>query len=96
MFTSEAYTLQDNTTIGVLIITAGESIFKAQYLFSMKEITNWFWYQHHTQQAITVPACTIIHPRLDVTSITDIHDIPKSLCNRTQGKIYIKTSYLSE
>ena len=50
----------------------------------MQERTNWFWDQHTRQQVITVPTYTILHPRLDVIEITDIHDIPKSVCNRTQ------------
>ena len=33
---SEAYTLQDNTTIDVQIITAGELVVKAKYLCSMQ------------------------------------------------------------
>ena len=55
-----------------------------------------FWYQHPKQKVITVPTRTILHPRLDVTAITDIHDIPKSVCNRTKAKIHIKTSYMSD
>ena len=51
----------------------------------MPERTNWFWDQHTRQQVITVPTYTILHPRLDVIEITDIHDIPKSVCNRTQA-----------
>ena len=35
MFTSEAYTLQDNTTIDGQMITSGELVFKVQYLCSM-------------------------------------------------------------
>ena len=35
MFTSEAYKLQDNTTIDGKIITAGELVVKEQYLCSM-------------------------------------------------------------
>ena len=96
MFTSEAYTLQNNTTIYGKIITAGKLVVKAQYLFSMQESTNWFWNQHHQQQVITVPTRTIIYTRLYLNAITDIHDIPKILCNRTREKIHIKTSYLSE
>ena len=41
MFTSEAYTLQDNTTIDGKIITAGELVVKAWYLCSMQEDNNW-------------------------------------------------------
>ena len=36
MFTSEAYTIQDNTTIEGHIITSGESVVKAQFLCSMQ------------------------------------------------------------
>ena len=35
MFTSEAYTLQDNTTIDGKFITAGELVVKAQYICSI-------------------------------------------------------------
>ena len=45
MFTSEAYTLQDNIKIDRKYITAGELFVKAQYLCYMQESTNWFWYQ---------------------------------------------------
>ena len=96
MFISEAYILQNNTTIDIKIITAGELAVKAKYLCSMQEITSWFWDQHPQQQFITVPTRTILHTRLDVILITDIHDIPKLLYNRTQAKIHIKTSYVSD
>ena len=36
MFTSGAYTLQENTSIDGQIITAGELVVKAQYLCSMQ------------------------------------------------------------
>ena len=42
MFTLEVYTLQDNTTIDGKIITAGELVVKAQYIFSMKVDTYWY------------------------------------------------------
>ena len=42
MVTSEAYTLQDNTTIDGQIITAGELVVKAQYISSMQLDTNWY------------------------------------------------------
>ena len=86
IFTSEAYTLQNNTTIDGQIITAGKLVVKAQYLCFIQEITNWFWDQHPQHQVITVLTCAIIHLRLDVTAITYFHDIPKSVCNRTQAK----------
>ena len=43
MIISGAYTLQDNTTNDGKIITAGESVVKAQYICSMKVYTNWYW-----------------------------------------------------
>ena len=86
VFTSEVYKLQDNTTIEGQIITAGELVFKAQYLCSMQERTNWFCYQHSQHQVITVPTRTILHPKLNVTVVTDIHYTPKSVCNMTQEK----------
>ena len=45
MFTSGAYTLQDNTTIYGQIITACELVVKTQYLCSMQVDTNWYWNQ---------------------------------------------------
>ena len=52
----------------------------------MQESTNCFWDQHPQQQVIKVPTCTILHPQLDGTAITDINDITKSVCNKTQAK----------
>ena len=40
MFTSKAYTLQDNTTIDGKIITSGELVVKAQYICSIQVDTN--------------------------------------------------------
>ena len=86
MFTPEAYILQDNITIDGHIITASELVVKAQYLCSIKVDTNWYWNQHTQQNFITVPTCTIPHPRLGVNAVTDFHTIPKRVCNRTQEK----------
>ena len=86
MFTSEAYKLQDNTTIDAHIITAGEFFVKAHYLCSMQIDTNWYWDQHLQHHIITVTTITILHPRLEVNAITYFHDISKSVCNRTQAK----------
>ena len=61
MFTSEAYTLQDNTTINRQIITATELVVKAQCLCSIQVDTNWYWDPHPQKYVITVPTCTIIH-----------------------------------
>ena len=86
MFTSEAYTIQYNTTIDRQIVTAGELVVKAQYLCSVQVDTNWYRNQHPQQHVITVPKRTILHPRLEVNAVIDFHAIPKSVCNRTQAK----------
>ena len=83
MFTSEAYTLKYITIIYRKTITAGELVVKAQYLCPVQLDTNWHWNQHPQQHVITVPTRTILHPRLEVNAIIVIHDILKSVCNRT-------------
>ena len=95
MFTSEAYKLQDNTTIDGKIITARELVVKAQYIFSMQLDTYRYWNQHPQHHVITVPTRTIPHPQLEVNAVTDLHDIPLSVCNRTnREKSHMKTSYM--
>ena len=86
MFTSEAYTLQDNTTIDGKIITAGEFFVKAQYLCSMQVDTNLYLNQQPQQHIITVPTRTKLHARLEVNPVTYFHAIPTSVCTRTQAK----------
>ena len=54
MFTSGAYTLQNNKTIDGQIITAGELVGKAKYLCSMQIDTNWYWSQQPKHHVITV------------------------------------------
>ena len=94
MFTSEAYTLQDNTTIDGQIITAGELVVKEKYPCSMQVDTNWYWKQHPQHNVITVPTHTILHPLLESNSVTGFHAIPKIICTRTQAKNHIKTAYM--
>ena len=86
VFTSEAYTLQDNTTIDGQIITAAELFVKAKYICSVQVDTNWYWNQHPQKHFITVTTCIILHPLPEVNSVTYFHEIPKSVCNRTQAK----------
>ena len=86
MFTSEAYTLQENTTIDRENITAGELVVIAQYFCSMQIDTNWYWNKQPKNHVITVPTRTILHPQLEVNTITDFHAIPTSVCSRTQTK----------
>ena len=62
MFTSEAYTLQDNITIYGQIITAGELFFRAQYICSTQEITNWFRDKNLQQKVTIVRTWIILHP----------------------------------
>ena len=86
MFTSVAYTLQENTTIDGKIITAVELVVKAQYLCSIKVDTNWYWNQQPNHHFITLPTQTILHPQLEVNTVRDSQAIPKSICTRTQAK----------
>ena len=86
MFTSEAYTLQDNTTIYGQIITAVKLVVKSQYLCSMHVDTNWYWNQQPQNHVTTVPTHKISHPQLEINEVADLNDIPKGVCNRTQAK----------
>ena len=86
MLTSESYTLQDNTTIYGQIIADRELVVKARYLIYMRVDNNWYWNQNLQQHVITVPTDIILHPRLEVNTVTDFHAIPKSVCTRTQAK----------
>ena len=86
MFTSETYPLQDKTTIDGKIITVGELVVKAQYIFAVQVDTTWYCNQHPQQHVTTVLTRTKLHPRLEVNAVTDFHVIPKSVCNRTQAK----------
>ena len=85
-FLSEAYTLQNNTTIYGQVIYDGELVVKAKYLCSMQENTNWYWKQQPLQYTIIVPTRTILHTRLDVIIIRYVQDIPKNVCNSIQEK----------
>ena len=86
MFTSGAYTLQENTTIDGQILIAGELFVNAKYLCSMQVDTNWYWNQQPKHHVITVPTRTILHPQLEGDAIADFHLIPTSICYRTQAK----------
>ena len=52
----------------------------------MQVDTNWYWNQQPKQNVITVPRRTILHPKLEVNTVTDFNAIPTSVCNRTQVK----------
>ena len=87
MFTSGAYTLQENTTIDGQIITAGELVVKAKYLCSMQVDTNWYYNHQPKHHVITVLTRIILHPQLEVDAITYFHEIPTSVCSRTQASL---------
>ena len=61
-------------------------VVKAQYLFSMQVDTNWYWNQQPKQHVITVPTRKILHPQLEVNTVTNFHAIPTSVYTRTQAK----------
>ena len=86
MFTSGAYTLQENTTINGQILIAGELVVNEKYLCSMQVDTNWYWHQQSKHHVITVPTRTILHPQLEGDAITDFHSIPTSIYSRTQAQ----------
>ena len=98
MFTSEEYTLPDNTKIDGKIITSGELFAKVQYLCSTQVDTNWYCNKHPEQHATTVTTRTILHPRLEVIAVTVFHAMPKSVCNRKQAKksISIQPIFLTD
>ena len=58
------------------IITAGELVVKAQYIFSMQVDTNWYWNQHPQQHVLTSPTHTILHPQHEVNALIYFHKIP--------------------
>ena len=64
MFTSGAYTLQENTAIDGQIITAGELGVKEKDLCSIQLDTNWYWNQQPKHHFSTVTTRTILHPQL--------------------------------
>ena len=52
----------------------------------MKIDTNCYCNQQPKHYVITVRTRTILHPQLEVNSVTDYHSIPTSACTRTQAK----------
>ena len=85
-FLSEAYTLNNNTTIDGQVISDGELVVKAKYLFSMQENKNWYWKQQPLQHTIILPTRAILHPIFEVVIIRYVQDIPKKLCSRNEAK----------
>ena len=67
------------------VISDSELVVREQYLCSVQEYINWYWEQQSLQQAIIVPTCTILHPRLNVVIIRCVQDIPNNFCDRPQA-----------
>ena len=72
MFISEAYTLKNNITIDGQIISAGELLVKAQYIFSMQENIRFYWKKQPLKHTIIFTTSKIIHQCLNVSGITDV------------------------
>ena len=64
-------------------------VVKSQYLCFMRVNNNLYWDKHPKQHVITVTTRTILHTRLEVNTVTGFNDVPKSVCDRAQGKKYI-------
>ena len=52
----------------------------------MQENSKWYWKHQSLQHSIIVTTRTIIHPCIDVVRIIYVQEIPKTVCNRIQGK----------
>ena len=61
-------------------------VVKAQYICSMQVDTNCYWNHDPQQHVITVPTRKILHPQLEVITVTYFHAITTSLCTRKQEK----------
>ena len=55
----------------------------------MQVETNWYWNQKPKHNVITVPTRKILHPQLEVNTVTYLHEIPTSVCTSTSKKIHI-------
>ena len=54
----------------------------------MKVDTNWYCNQKPKHHVITVATSTIVHPQLEVNTVTYFYTTPTSVCTRTQFKKY--------
>ena len=51
----------------------------------MQDNTKWYWEKSQQQNNIIVPTLTFIHPCLDVMEVTEVKQIPKSVCSINQA-----------
>ena len=55
------------------ISTTGELVVKAQYMNYMQDNKKIYWGGKTQQKNIIGPSCTIVHPRLDVTTVAEVN-----------------------
>ena len=85
------FTPQDEAKCDIQSSTDGKLVVKSQYMNCMQVKTNWYWEQPPQQNSIISPTRTIVHPCLDVTTITKVKK-PKHLWNKNQTHKYIQRS----
>ena len=68
----EPYTLQEETEYDLKISTAGELVFEFQYINCIQDNTKWYWGKCPQQNNNIVSTHTIVHPFLDVTTVTRV------------------------
>ena len=91
-FLSDAYTLQSNTKIDGQVSSSVALVFKAQYILSVQENTNWYWKQKPLQQTNIVPTHTILNQHIEVIIIRYVQDITKKICGIGKAKKTIQTN----
>ena len=78
-FVSEASTLQEETICDEKISTAGGLVVKVQYINFIQDNTILYWKQSPQPNNIIVSTQTILHPCLDVMTVTEVRNTKKCL-----------------
>ena len=68
------------------ISTDCELVLKAQYMNCMQDNMKGYWEQNTQQNNIIVNTLTIVHPCLDITTITEVRKKQKSVCNKNKSR----------
>ena len=68
----EDYTLQEETTCDGQISTAGELVVKSKYMNYMQDNKKLYWEKLPQQNNTIVPTRKIVHPCLDVMTVTEV------------------------
>ena len=71
-FMSKYYTIKEAIMCNRKISSAGELVFKDQYISCMEDNTKWYWRISQQQNNIIVPTCTIFHPCLGVMTVAEV------------------------